>query len=80
MIPVPNTVSPQLQASIAAPYRLPAWNADPKTAAEWKALINELAAAGAPARREVRDKLGVAMEPTVIGGVKAFILTPKSPS
>jgi acetyl esterase/lipase len=77
MIPVPNTVSPQLQASIAAPYRLPAWNADPKTTTEWKALINELAAAGAPARREAREKLGVAMEPTVIGGVKAFILTPK---
>jgi len=38
MIPVPNTVSPQLQASIAAPYRLPAWNADPKTTTEWKAL------------------------------------------
>ena len=42
VIPVPDTVSPQLQASIAAPYRVPAWNADPKTAAEWKTLINEL--------------------------------------
>jgi acetyl esterase/lipase len=76
-IPVPGTASPQLQVAIAAPYRLPAWDADPRTAAEWKALINELAAAGAPARREAREKLGVTMEPTVIGGVKAFILTPK---
>jgi hypothetical protein len=25
----------------------------------------------------VREKLGVTMEPTVIGGVKAFILSPK---
>jgi acetyl esterase/lipase len=77
VIPVPETVSPQLQASIAGPYRVPNWNADPKTAAEWKALINGLADAGGPARLAVREKLGVTMEPTVIGGVKAFILIPK---
>ena len=77
VIPVPNTVSPQSQAAIAAPYRVPNWNADPKSAAEWKELINRLADAGASARREAREKLGVSMEPTVIGGVKAFILTPK---
>jgi monoterpene epsilon-lactone hydrolase len=76
-IPVPSTASPELQASIAGPYRVPAWNANPKTAAEWKELINKLAAAGAAARLEAREKLGVMMEPTVIGGVKAFILTPK---
>jgi epsilon-lactone hydrolase len=76
-IPVPGTVSPQLQATIAAPYRIPAWDADPKSAAEWKDLITKLADAGIGARREAREKLGVTMEPTVIGGVKAFILTPK---
>src|SRR5580704_11269316 len=42
-IPVPGTVSPQLQATIAAPFRIPAWDADPKSAAEWKALIARLA-------------------------------------
>jgi monoterpene epsilon-lactone hydrolase len=76
-IPVPGTVSPELQASIAAPYRLPAWNANPKSAAEWKELVNSLAAAGAAAQKQVRAKLGVTIEPTVIGGVKAFILSPK---
>jgi monoterpene epsilon-lactone hydrolase len=76
-IPVPGTVSPQLQATIAAPYRIHAWDADPKSAAEWKALISRLADAGAAARREAREKLGVTLEPTVIGGVKAFIVTPK---
>ncbi|MBV8422706.1 MAG: alpha/beta hydrolase [Hyphomicrobiales bacterium] len=76
-IPVPSTASPELQVSIAGPYRVPAWNANPKTAAEWRELINKLAAAGAAARLEARDKLGVVMEPAVIGGVKAFILTPK---
>ena len=72
-IPVPGTVSPQLQATIAAPYRIPAWDADPKSAAEWKDLITRLANAGAAARREAREKLGVTLEPTAIGGVKAFI-------
>jgi monoterpene epsilon-lactone hydrolase len=76
-IPVPGTVSPQLQSTIAAPYRIPAWDADPKSAAEWKDLITKLADAGIAARLEAREKLGVTMEPTVIGGVKAFILTPK---
>jgi epsilon-lactone hydrolase len=40
-------------------------------------LISKLADAGAQARGEAREKLGVTMEPTVIGGVKAFVLTPK---
>jgi len=28
-------------------------------------------------RREPREKLSVTLEPTVIGGVKTFVLTPK---
>ncbi|MBO0752463.1 MAG: alpha/beta hydrolase, partial [Bradyrhizobiaceae bacterium] len=77
VIPVPQTASPQLQAAIAGPYRIPAWNADPKTAEEWKALIRKLADAGREQRRAVREKLGVTMEEGVIGGVKVFTLTPK---
>jgi hypothetical protein len=42
-IPVPNTASPEFQQTIAAPYRVPAWDADPKTSAEWKALVDRLA-------------------------------------
>jgi acetyl esterase/lipase len=76
-IPVPPTASPQLQAMIAAPYRVPNWNADPKSAAEWKELIGRLATAGAAAQKSVREKLGVSMEESQIGGVKVFILTPK---
>lgn len=76
-IPVPTTASKELQASIAAPYRVPNWNANPKSAAEWKELIAKAAAAGATARQEAREKLGVTMEETVISGVKAFILSPK---
>jgi epsilon-lactone hydrolase len=76
-IPVPNTASPQLQVAIAAPYRVPAWNANPKSASEWKELINSLAAVGASLQKGVREKLGVTIEATIIGGVKAFILSPK---
>jgi monoterpene epsilon-lactone hydrolase len=76
-IPVPGTASRELQASIAAPYRVPNWNADPKSAAEWKELVNKLASASAAAQVGIREKLGVTLEPTVIGGVKAFILSPK---
>jgi epsilon-lactone hydrolase len=76
-IPVPTTASPEFQRIIAAPYRVPNWNANPKTAAEWKELINKLASAGAAVQQETRTKLGVSMQPAVIGGVKAFILTPK---
>jgi hypothetical protein len=35
-IPVPSTVSPSLHTTIAAPCRIPAWDANPKDAAEWK--------------------------------------------
>lgn len=76
-IPVPDTVSPELQAKIAAGYRVPAWDANPKSAEEWKGLINRLATAGAAAQPAIRAKLGVTLQPAVIGGVKAFILEPK---
>jgi hypothetical protein len=50
---------------------------DTKSAAEWKELISKLADAGAQARREAREKLGVTMEPTVIGGVRGFHFDPQ---
>lgn len=77
IIPVPDTVSPQMQALIAAPYRLPQWNANPKSAAEWKRLVARLAALGAAAQPGIRSKLGVEMETGTMGGVPVHILTPK---
>ena len=76
-IPVPTTASPHLQAMIAAPYRVPGWNADPKDAAEWKELISSRVAPAVAAAKAAREKLGVTMEATTIGGVGVFILTPK---
>ena len=77
VIPVPTAeVSPELQKLIAAPYP-PTFNADPKTAAEWKALIDQRAAAAIALLPAVKEKLGVRVESTVIAGVHAFIVTPR---
>jgi len=70
-----DEVSPEMQAMIGAPYP-PHFNADPKTPAEWKELIDrraKLAIAGLPAMKE---KLGVKVEETRIAGVHCFIVTP----
>ena len=76
-IPVPATVSPELQAVIAAPYTKDTWNSDPKSAEEWKDLVGRLASESAAMQKGMREKLGVTIEPTVIGGVKAFVLSPR---
>ena len=51
VVPVPDTVSPQMQAIIAQPYN-PTWNVVPQTPAEWKAIVDK-AAAAVVARSEV---------------------------
>src|ERR1700732_3807874 len=76
-IPVPNTVSPQMQKLIAAPLS-PTWNVIPKTAAEWKAQVAAAAAATMRAIRALREKRGVKAEPVTIGGVKAYRVTPRN--
>jgi epsilon-lactone hydrolase len=54
-IPVPSTVSPSLQTTIAAPYRIPAWDADPRDAADWNTLISTLAEETAAATRDIQE-------------------------
>ena len=77
-IPVPDTVSPALQQTIAAPYRVPAWDLAPKSADEWRQMVAKLAEAGAAALPALREKLGVTSQAVVIGGVPAFIVAPKT--
>lgn len=75
-VPVPDTVSPQMQKLIAAPLP-PTWNVIPKTAEEWKAQVDASAAAimrGLPA---LRKELRVKVESIIIDGVKAYMLTPE---
>lgn len=76
-IPVPGTVSPEFQAAIAAPYRAPAWNANPGSAAEWKALVAKLAAQTAAPLPALRERLGVVSTPETIAGVKAWVIAPR---
>ena len=77
-IPVPTEgVSPAAQALIAAPFP-PHFNADPKGAAEWKELIERRAALIRAALPAMQEKMAVDVQSAVIGGVKAYIVTPKS--
>ena len=76
IVPVPDTVSPQMQAIIAQPYN-PTWNVVPKTPAEWKAIVDKAAGAVVATLPEIRAALGVTVQPTTIAGVKSFIVTPK---
>jgi len=76
--PVPQDISPAAQALVGAPYRVPAWNAAPANADEWRALVKKLADASLPSLAKARETLGVTMEATTMGGVKCFVFTPKT--
>ena len=66
-IPVPDTVSPQMQKLIAAPLN-PAWNVIPKTADEWKAQVNASAGAALQTLPALRQELHVKVEPLTVDG------------
>jgi epsilon-lactone hydrolase len=75
-VPVPDTVSPQMQNLIAAPLN-PTWNTNPRAASEWKERINAGAAAVAAVLPALRKELRVNAEPLTIDGVKAYMVTPE---
>lgn len=75
-IPVPTTVSPQMQAFVAAPLR-PRWDAPPKTPDEWRSAAAAGAAATIKVLPDIRERLHVVVEHTTISGVRAFIVTPE---
>jgi acetyl esterase/lipase len=76
-IPVPDTVSPQMQKLIAAPLN-PTWNVIPRTADEWKAQVNASATATLQTLPTLRQELRVKVEPLTIDGVKAYMVTPEN--
>jgi monoterpene epsilon-lactone hydrolase len=75
-IPVPSSVSTQIQALIAAPLR-PGWNVLPESPDQWRATV----AAGADATMRLlpgmRERLHVSVSATIIAGVHAFLVTPE---
>jgi len=74
-IPVPDTVSPQMQKIIAAPLT-PTWNLIPNTPEEWKAQVNAVTVAAMQGLPALREALHVKIEPMTINGVKAFMVSP----
>jgi epsilon-lactone hydrolase len=74
-IPVPDTVSPEMQKLIAEPLA-PTWKVIPKTADEWRAQVDAGAAATMMALPALRERLSVRVEPVLIDGVKAHMVTP----
>ena len=75
-IPVPDTVSPQMQKIIGAPIN-PNWNVFPNTAAEWKVQVDAAAAEAAKRLPALREQMRVKLEALTINGVRAFALTPQ---
>jgi epsilon-lactone hydrolase len=76
-IPVPDTVSPQLQKMIAVPVP-PNWRDFPNTDEEWKKQVDTVAAATVRTLPGLREQLHVKTESTTIDGVPAFIVTPET--
>src|SRR2546422_2190027 len=74
-VPVPDTVSRQMQKQIAAPVT-PTWNVIPTTAEGWKEQVNAGYQATMKALPALREALGVKVESTTIDGVKAYRVTP----
>ena len=76
-VPVPDTVSPQLQKILAVPIS-PNWRDFPKTDDEWKKQVDAVAAATVRTLPTLRDQLHVKTEPTTIDGVPVFMVTPET--
>ena len=74
-LPVPGTVSPQMQRLIAAPLRQ-GWDTPPTTPEGWRAAADAGAAATRQALPAMLERLQVKVEEQVMGGVKVYVLTP----
>jgi len=70
-VPVPTTVSSEMQALIGAPPSAN-WNDWPKSAEEWRPL----SAPSAGRTAALRERLHVKSEPLTVNGVNAFMVTP----
>ena len=77
LIPVPSTVSPELQAVIARPLS-PALRLVPKTVEEWRRIVAIKSEQNEPVFNQLRKLFPVDIESETKGGVKTYIVTPKS--
>jgi epsilon-lactone hydrolase len=79
-IPIPDTVSPEMQRLIGRGISNN-WNVAPKTDEEWAAAAGRGGGAAGPegmggGNQALLDRMGVKSEPVVINGVQAYMLTP----
>ncbi len=74
-LPVPGTVSPQMQAIIAQPLRTN-WDKPPTTPEGWKQLQDSIAASVAPNIPAMAERLRVTIEPGTLDGVRIYTITP----
>jgi acetyl esterase/lipase len=74
-VPVPTTVSPQMQKIIGLPLRSN-WNVLPKSGEEWKPVAEAGAAATIKNLPGISERLKVKVEKATMNGVKVFIVTP----
>ncbi len=75
VVPVPDTVSPELQARIAAPYPSD-WNVIPEAASAWRDLATRSAAEVVPHLAAIRQKLNIDVRSAQISGVPVFVVAP----
>jgi len=75
-IPVPDTVSPQIQKLIAAPLS-GTYNQIPDTNEGWKQQIGGVEAATVKGLPALRGALKVKVEPITVGGIKAYLVQPE---
>ena len=77
LIPAPSTVSPELQAVIARPLS-PALRLVPKTVEEWRRIVAMKSEQNEPVFKQLLNLFPVDIESETKGGVKTYIVTPKS--
>ncbi len=78
VLPVPTTVSKEMQAAIASAYLMPKWTANhPQSAADWKKVVDGATKVTMAALPGLREKLGVSVEQISLGGVNAYVVTPQ---
>ena len=76
-LPVPTTVSPEIQRLIAVPLS-PTWNFHPTSAAQWKDMVAKSAAGITAQVPGLLAKFNVKREQMQIAGVRVYLMTPNS--
>ncbi len=74
-IPVPGTVSPQMQAVVGQPLRAN-WDKPPTTPDGWRELSDSIAATVAPQIPGMAERMRVSIAPSVLDGVRIYTITP----